>query len=351
MPRTTAAAPRFRLNPSLVITSHEEGLRVTDAMSGQEYAAPPAVVSLLVAFSGEAPLAEALAPFRDDRLPALRASFRQLVAWGLLVPSGERSPSSPWSAMDRAFHTQMEHEDAGHVPASTPPRRDRAHVARDRRKPIALARWQVASTQGFREVLLRRRTVRSFSRRPMTLDVLATFLGDAAAAHDGRRATPTATRYSLVSYVVCYRVAGLEEGVYEHDPDSHSLRWVTPLGREGARLLRRTSRGMGGPTRSPTRGQGKPSVVIVSTALFGRALPEFRRIGYHLILREAGAQLQTFYLVAASLGLAPCVLGAWEGKRLDAWLGLDGVHEGVVGVFALGVPASASATPPTEVRA
>jgi SagB-type dehydrogenase family enzyme len=82
--------------------------------------------------------------------------------------------------------------------------------------------------------------------------------------------------------------------------------------------------------------------VLILTARFGAALPGFRRIGYHLLLREAGVHMATSYLVATHLDLAACAIGAWEERRLNDWLALDGIHEGVVGLFALGVSAAAA---------
>ena len=60
---------------------------------------------------------------------------------------------------------------------------------------------------------------------------------------------------------------------------------------------------------------------------------------YALVLKDVGVMMQTMYLVATDMGLAPCALGGGNADLFAAATGLDYLEEGSVGEFALGTPA------------
>ena len=83
---------------------------------------------------------------------------------------------------------------------------------------------------------------------------------------------------------------------------------------------------------------GKPAVLFLVTAVFGRTAWKYRGIPLHLILQEVGALYQTMYLAATALGLAACPVGAFPERAVAEILNLDSRDESEVGMFALGVP-------------
>ncbi|NNM35330.1 MAG: hypothetical protein HKO53_19805, partial [Gemmatimonadetes bacterium] len=84
-------------------------------------------------------------------------------------------------------------------------------------------------------------------------------------------------------------------------------------------------------------GGPEPQVLLVIGARPARVFWKYHSIGYALILKEVGALMQTLYLGAHSIGLAPCAIGAGDGLLLPgtAEAGFD-PDEISVGGFCLG---------------
>ena len=57
---------------------------------------------------------------------------------------------------------------------------------------------------------------------------------------------------------------------------------------------------------------------------------------YSLLLAEAGALMQTMYLVATAMELAPCALGACDARLVQKLLGSRDGEEVAVGEFLIG---------------
>lgn len=79
-------------------------------------------------------------------------------------------------------------------------------------------------------------------------------------------------------------------------------------------------------------------MLLLITAVFARICWKYTGMPYQAILMETGALYQTMYLVANSLGLAPCAIGAFPERATAEILGADSRDESQVGMFALGVP-------------
>jgi SagB-type dehydrogenase family enzyme len=58
-------------------------------------------------------------------------------------------------------------------------------------------------------------------------------------------------------------------------------------------------------------------------------------MGYALVLKDLGALMQTMYLVATAMGLAPCAIGSGDAAVFARATGLDPLAESSVGEFAL----------------
>lgn len=134
--------------------------------------------------------------------------------------------------------------------------------------------------------------------------------------------------YELELYPVVRRAAGLEPGMYHYDSHEHRLRLVREPGPDVARLLRAG-------TLSAMM-QAPPQVLIVMTARFGRLMWTYEELAYSLILKHVGVLYQTMYLVATSMGLAACGLGASDALAFTEATGRDYTTESSVGEFLLG---------------
>ena len=79
-----------------------------------------------------------------------------------------------------------------------------------------------------------------------------------------------------------------------------------------------------------------PQILITIVARFGRVSWKYSSIAYALILKDVGALLQTFYIMATDMGLGGCAIGTTNIELFAKMTGLDFHVEGPVGQFALG---------------
>jgi putative peptide maturation dehydrogenase len=201
---------------------------------------------------------------------------------------------------------------------------------------------------GLYEVLLRRRTTRSFDRdAPLGFEELAVVLRYVFGYHGYvplfgevttlKRTSPSAGGFHPVeAYPLVVNVEGLEPGLYHYDAARHSLEPMTPLASDDARAL----------ATSFVCGQsyfGDAHVVVALTARFERAFWKYRNHPKALtaLLMDAAHLSQTLYLVATELGLGAFVTAAVNNVDVEERLGLDGYRDGVLAVCGFGKPASA----------
>lgn len=182
-----------------------------------------------------------------------------------------------------------------------------------------------------------RRSGRSFGDGDLRLGDLATVLHTAygvthsAVRPDGSpgeplRAVPSGgALYPLELYVLAQRVAGTPRGLYHYDPWRHVLECL-PRGADwsAAEL-----------TAYPELLEPAAALVLV-TAMFWRTRFKYALRGYRFALLEAGHLGQNVVLAAAALQLAALPVGGVFDARAEAVLGIDGVDESLVYLFALG---------------
>ncbi|HET9143975.1 SagB family peptide dehydrogenase, partial [Actinophytocola sp.] len=172
---------------------------------------------------------------------------------------------------------------------------------------------------------------------PLTLAQLGEFLHRSArvrrAAQDDKtevslRPSPSGgALHGLEIYPVVSRVSGLAAGMYHYDPFAHVLEPVPAGDRAVRQLVGRASAAAGG--------SHPPQVLLVVTARFGRVMWKYQGMAYALILKDLGALLQTMYLVATAMNLAPCALGAGDSALFAQATGLDELEEASIGEFML----------------
>lgn len=189
-----------------------------------------------------------------------------------------------------------------------------------------------------------RRTRRSYSGSPLSLDDLATFLQWSASrttmAENGERqrfhrSYPSAgARYPLEIYPVVNAVNGLDAGAYYYDPRGHALHLVRDADERQSELNREIHWAAG------TLLNREPPVVLLITAVFQRTLWQYDRLGLSLIFKDVGGLFQTMYLVATAMNLAPCAIGGGREAHNARWLRLDPLEESQVGCFLVGYPST-----------
>ncbi|WP_084780035.1 SagB family peptide dehydrogenase [Planobispora rosea] len=188
------------------------------------------------------------------------------------------------------------------------------------------------------DVLDRRRSIRRHGERPLTKEELGEFLHRSARlsgvfrAGDeevGRRPYPGGGGlHELEIYVVAGKCADLPAGLYHYRAREHALGRVSEMTAPVEALLRDAAFSTANP-------EG-PQVLIVIAARFQRLSWKYQRIAYSLILKHVGCLIQTMYLVATALELAPCAIGGGNSELFTRALGESYFTETSVGEFALG---------------
>jgi SagB-type dehydrogenase family enzyme len=218
----------------------------------------------------------------------------------------------------------------------------------------ALSASQPLPKSTFATLLSERRSTRDFdASRPITLPELARFL-DATARilststapidpdyHEPEieythRPYPSAgASYELELYLAVDQCDGLARGFYYYDAGDHALAPIAAPADDLARLLTGGQFAMGA--------AATPQILITVAARFGRVAWKYSAIAYSLILKDVGVLLQTFYLMAADMGLGGCAIGLANIELFAKMTGVDFHIEGPVGQFALGRAASGEA--------
>jgi SagB-type dehydrogenase family enzyme len=207
------------------------------------------------------------------------------------------------------------------------------------------SRGQSQPTSPAAKLLRERHSTRSFDdRRPITVAELARFL-DATARVKSKfeaqfddasppveyavRPYPSAGgSYELELYLAVEACEGLARGFYHYDADVHALMPITVPAPELEAQLRGAQLAMDAPAA--------PQILITIAARFGRVSWKYSSIAFSLILKDAGVLMQTFYLMAADMGLGGCAIGIANLALFAKMTGIAFHVEGPVGQFALG---------------
>ncbi|HEU4891708.1 MAG TPA: SagB family peptide dehydrogenase [Vicinamibacterales bacterium] len=211
--------------------------------------------------------------------------------------------------------------------------------ARSRRpagRVIALSPFP--TTGSLPEVLLQRRSWRSFGSGSLAHSALSTLLGLTWAVQKWMRVRPRVRQplrtspsggacHSIETYVVANRVSRLAKGIYRYQPDEHVLEPIR-------RGLTRDAivRYLGG--QPWFRGA---AALFVMTSVIPRVAWKYPTPrAYRVLLLEAGHFCQTFCLVATWLGLAPFCTAAFADGLVERAIGVDGVNETAIYVAGVG---------------
>lgn len=194
----------------------------------------------------------------------------------------------------------------------------------------------------------RRRSVRDYASRPITVDQLGEFLFRVARVK-GRTESEVETPggpvpmdftarpypgggalYEMEFYAVVNACEGLTPGLYHYDPGRHRLDRLAGRTVEVTRLLHAAARATGIPAESL-------QVELVLAARFQRVAWKYASMAYALVLKHVGVLYQTMYLAATAMDLAPCGVGCGDADLFSRAAGTDYYAESSVGEFLLGI--------------
>lgn len=166
------------------------------------------------------------------------------------------------------------------------------------------------------EALVRRRSVRAFTARPLTLRQVGQLLWAAQGVSDlagGRRTAPSAgALYPLEVYAAVRNVTALPPGVYRYVPGSHSLERVR-AGTVAEPLAE---------AALSQRAVAEAPVTLALAADFSRTVRKYGERGRRYVVLEAGHAAQNACLQAVALGLGAVPVGAFSDDSAARALGL-----------------------------
>lgn len=159
------------------------------------------------------------------------------------------------------------------------------------------------------EALQRRRSVRDYQDKPLTLQEISQLLWAAQGitGEYGMRTAPSAgALYPIELYLVAGRVDGLAAGIYRYRPKGHELLKVA----EGDR---RRDLYLAALDQESLR-DGATAVVIA--AVYGRATRKYGERGIRYVHMEAGGIAENIHLQAVSLNIGTVFVGAFDDERV-----------------------------------
>lgn len=188
-------------------------------------------------------------------------------------------------------------------------------VASTYTRVIALPKPVIAGKMSVEAAMQTRRSVRTYTTDPVTIPQLSQMLwsGQGQTDEKGHRTAPSSREsYSMSLYAVVQDVKGLESGVYEYIPKTHSIGLIKS-GDMGALLK----------SSSVQPGAVPAPVVFMVTSSFGTYQAKTKSsevLGTYL---EAGHIGQNMYLQSQSLGMGMVVMAGFDTKKVTSTFGID----------------------------
>jgi len=171
------------------------------------------------------------------------------------------------------------------------------------------------SETSLEEALLARRSVRDFNEESVTLQQLSQLLwaGQGITDPSGKRTAPSAgALYPLKLYVVAGNVEGLAVGIYEYEPETHTL--VKIMDGDQRQSLAQAALGQ----TSVENG----AINIIITAIYEITTVKYGERGIRYVHMEAGHAAQNICLEAVVLKLGAVTVGAFDDAGVQQVLQL-----------------------------
>lgn len=182
------------------------------------------------------------------------------------------------------------------------------------------------------EVLRKRRSIRSFSSRPVSIADLSFLLWASTGIQRKEvncefRTSPSAgALYPIETYVITSNVEDVGEELYHYNMRLHALEELR--NKSPAKAMANAALEQRMLVEAP--------IVIVWTAIFERSKWKYGQRAYRYVYLDAGHIAQNLALSAVSLGLGSCQIGAFFDDEINQILGVDGIGESVIYLSVVG---------------
>jgi SagB-type dehydrogenase family enzyme len=198
---------------------------------------------------------------------------------------------------------------------------------------------ETPESKTFRNLVLRRRSLREFAEAPIPLNDLTSIIFNAYGltatislsfgVEQKLRGVPSGgALYPLELYAVAFRVDGLPSGVYHYNVEAHSLELL----REG-QFDAEFGRAVFYEDMFKT-----VSAAFVITGVPKRSAFKYGERAYRFINLEAGHVGQNICMTATALGIGCLMVGGFYDDDIDSLVGIDGLNELSLYTAAVGYP-------------
>jgi len=181
---------------------------------------------------------------------------------------------------------------------------------------IKLPNPRVMGEQSVEMLFKQRRSVRSYEKSPLNLAEVGQLLWSAQGISDaqGLRTSPSAgALYPLTLYVVAGDVNELSSGIYQYNPETHSL--LKTVNGDLRKLLQKAAHDQSC--------VGDGAIIIVFTGIYQRTTRKYGQRGERYVHMEVGHAGQNLFLQAEALQFGTVVVGAFDDDEVRAVLNLD----------------------------
>lgn len=174
----------------------------------------------------------------------------------------------------------------------------------------------IDGTISLEHALSQRRSIRSYSQVPLSLEEVSQLLWAAQGitSQQGFRTAPSAgATFPLDIFLVINNVEGLAKGIFKYNPHDNNLEMI-----HSNDVAPELSRAALGQTMITEAG-----IVMVFAAVFERTTSRYGERGERYVHNEVGHASQNVHLQAAVLNLGTVVIGAYRDEEAEAILNLD----------------------------
>ena len=202
------------------------------------------------------------------------------------------------------------------------------------RKKVKLPFPEKITTLSFDEAIRKRKSIRGFSDKPLSLEQLGYLLWSSTGiqrtgrGYSFRNAPSAGALYPIETYLFAKNIEGVEMGLYHYDIKSHLLEalydadFSIPLARAclGQEMI------------------ASAQVVFIWSGIFSRSKWKYNQRAYRYVYLDCGHIAQNLALSATALCLGSCQVGAFYDDEINKILGLDGEEESVIYLSVVGYP-------------
>jgi len=133
------------------------------------------------------------------------------------------------------------------------------------------------------------------------------------------RTVPSAgARHAFETYILVHNVGNLEPGVYRYLAIEHKLIFLHKVEEQKKKII------------NAALGQefvGKCAAVFIWTAISYRSEWRYHLASHKAMLLDAGHVCQNLYLACEGIGAGTCAIGAYDQKKIDDIIKVDGKDE------------------------